>query len=111
MLFPEAVELVLKIELLAHADEQPRVPLLGSNVLASRRQVQDHNSSSALSQARGGAHHQGALTHLPRVEYVAELPFQEGAVELFVRAAAQVAAGIHRKRAARDVESARGGTH
>jgi hypothetical protein len=102
---PEVFQLVFEVELLADAAEQAVVPLLGREVLADGRQVEDGDGRARLAQARGRAHHQGRLAHLPRGEHVAEAPLAQAPVQLLVGAPRHVGRGVAPQRPACDVEA------
>src|SRR5438034_10006729 len=90
VLGPELLQLVLPVELTSQPAEEAFVPLLRREVLAQGGQVEDRDLHARLAEASGGADHEGAFAHLARGEHVAELPAEEGFVQVSLRLALDV---------------------
>ncbi len=59
VLVPEFEQLILQIQLLAQARNQPVVPLINGQILSNGGKVKHRHSNSVLTQPLHGAHHEG----------------------------------------------------
>src|SRR5262245_31439725 len=105
MIEPELFDLVFELELLSDPAEQSVVPLLGGEVLADGRQIEDGDADAGFTQACGGTDHQAGFANLARGEHIAELALQQAFVKSLVGLSFDVRRRVAPQRPAGDVKA------